>query len=113
MPFVGINIGALTVKVVGLFDHETSARVMAHQGRALAALEELLTTDEFKDAEYFAVSGQLGHVSEAAAIQRALQELDGDFAVCLRSIAAQGMSQPRVYHETARETTVRSGVTMN
>ncbi len=79
MTFVGVNIGALTVKVVGLQDQKTSARVVAHQGRALAALEELLAEDPFKDAEYFAVSGHLGHVSESAAIQRALQELDGDF----------------------------------
>ncbi len=76
---MGVNIGALTVKVVGLFDDKTSAQVVAHQGRAMATLEELLATDQFRDAEYFGVSGHLGHVSEAAAIQRALQELDDDF----------------------------------
>ena len=30
---------------------------------------------EFADAEYFGVSGHLGHISELAAIQRALQEV--------------------------------------
>ena len=34
---------------------------------------------EFADAEYFGVSGHLAHISELAAIQRALQELGGEF----------------------------------
>lgn len=41
----------------------------------LSTLEDLLAADQFNDAEYFAMSGHLGHVSEAVAIQRALREL--------------------------------------
>lgn len=56
---------------------EVIARVVPHQGRPLAVLDTLLAGAELADAEYFAVSGHLGHVSEAAAIQRALGELPG------------------------------------
>ena len=75
MKVVGVNIGALTVKVVALRDNDRSAKVAAHQGRPLEVLEELLAEAEFADAEYFGVSGHLGHISEAAAIQRALREV--------------------------------------
>jgi len=34
---------------------------------------------EFANAEYFGVCGQMGHISEFAAIQRALKEVDGEF----------------------------------
>lgn len=51
---------------------------MAHQGRPLAVLEKLLAEKDFADADYFGVSGHLGHVSEAAAIQRALDEVKTD-----------------------------------
>jgi len=34
---------------------------------------------ELADAEYFGVSGHLGDISEFAAIQRALREVEGDF----------------------------------
>jgi hypothetical protein len=77
MPFVGVNIGALTVKVVRA--DATIAKVMAHQGRSWEVLADLLATPEFTDAEYFGVSGHLGHISEFAAIQRALRELEGQF----------------------------------
>ena len=77
MSFVGVNIGALTVKVVRA--DAKNAKVMAHQGRPLEVLEELLATPEFADAEYFGVSGHLGHISEFAAIQRVLQEVAGQF----------------------------------
>ncbi|MGA2171303.1 MAG: acyl-CoA dehydratase activase, partial [Terracidiphilus sp.] len=75
MSFVGINIGALTVKVVAVQSHVKNARVMAHQGRPLEVLEQLLAQPEFAGAEYFGVSGHLGHISEFAAIQRALREV--------------------------------------
>jgi len=77
MSFVGVNIGALTVKLVRA--DAKNAKVMAHQGRPLEVLEELLATPEFADAEYFGVSGHLGHISEFAAIQRGLQEVAGQF----------------------------------
>ena len=77
MSYIGVNIGALTVKVVALRTDATIAKVMAHQGRPLEVLQELLALPEFADAEYFGVSGHLGHISELAAIQRALREAGG------------------------------------
>jgi hypothetical protein len=70
MSFVGINIGALTVKVVAIRANAKDAKTTAHQGRPLEVLEELLADPDFADAEYFGVSGHLGHISEFAAIQR-------------------------------------------
>jgi hypothetical protein len=75
MSHVGINIGALRVKVVALRGNDASAHVIAHQGRPLETLERLLAAPEFVDVESFGVSGQMGHISEFAAIQRALLEL--------------------------------------
>ncbi|MDH5253673.1 MAG: hypothetical protein OEW25_10150, partial [Nitrospira sp.] len=79
MSYVGVNIGALTVKVASLRGDVRNATVLAHQGRPLEILNEVLARPEFADAEYFGVSGQLGHVSEVAAVQRALREVDGTF----------------------------------
>jgi predicted CoA-substrate-specific enzyme activase len=79
MAHVGINIGALTVKVVSAESHVKNAKVMAHQGRPLEVLEQLLAQPEFAGAEYFGVSGHLGHISEFAAIQRALREVGSSF----------------------------------
>jgi predicted CoA-substrate-specific enzyme activase len=79
MSCVGVNIGALTVKVVAVRADAKKSRVRAHQGRPLEVLAELLLMPEFADAEYFGVSGHLGHISEFAAIQRALRELEGQF----------------------------------
>ncbi|MEK6804931.1 MAG: acyl-CoA dehydratase activase [Nitrospirota bacterium] len=79
MSYVGINIGALTVKVAAIRGDVRNATVVAHQGRPLEVLNEVLARPEFADAEYFGVSGQLGHVPEVAAIQRALQEVEGTF----------------------------------
>ena len=79
MSFVGVNIGALTVKVVTLRGDARSARVVAHQGRPLEVLSGLIAEPEFADAGYFGVSGHLGHIPEVAAIQRALRETDGGF----------------------------------
>ena len=79
MPYVGINIGALTVKVVSVQSHVKNATVMAHQGRPLEVLEQLLSQPDFAGAKYFGVSGHLGHISEFAAIQRALREVGDDF----------------------------------
>ncbi len=42
-------------------------------------MKELLAAPDFAGGQYFGVSGQLGHTSEAAAIQRALRELPGSF----------------------------------
>jgi len=75
MSYVGINIGALTVKVVALQSGVHAAAVLAHQGRPLEVLKRLLAQPAFACAEYFGVSGHLGHISEFAAIQRALREV--------------------------------------
>ncbi len=79
MSYVGVNIGALTVKVAAVRGDARNATVLAHQGRPLEILKEVLASPEFADAEYFGVSGQLGHVSEVAAVQRALREVGGTF----------------------------------
>jgi predicted CoA-substrate-specific enzyme activase len=79
MSSIGINIGALTVKVVSVQSHVKNAQVMAHQGRPLEVLEPLLAMPVFAGAEYFGVSGHLGHISEFAAIQRALREVGSEF----------------------------------
>ncbi|THJ16562.1 MAG: hypothetical protein CAF42_011430 [Nitrospira sp. CG24B] len=79
MSYVGVNIGALTVKVASLRSDTRNAIVLAHQGRPLEILNEILGRQEFNDAEYFGVSGQLGHISEVAAVQRALREVGGTF----------------------------------
>jgi predicted CoA-substrate-specific enzyme activase len=82
MSSIGINIGALTVKVVAVqsclqdaTSSVQSAAVVSHQGRPLEVLDRLLTQPEFAGAAYFGVSGHLGHVTEFAAIQRALREV--------------------------------------
>jgi hypothetical protein len=42
MSYIGVNIGALTVKVVAVRADATTAKVTAHQGRPLEVLQELL-----------------------------------------------------------------------
>jgi len=79
MNFIGINIGALTVKVAAVRGEVRTAKIAAHQGRALETLQELLAQPEFCDGDYYGVSGRLGHISEVAAIQRALREVPGQF----------------------------------
>jgi activator of 2-hydroxyglutaryl-CoA dehydratase len=76
---LAVNLGALTVKVVAVRGDTRQARVVPHQGRPLEVLKKLLAGAEFADADYFGVSGHRGHISEVAAIQRALRELPGDF----------------------------------
>src|SRR5580704_9154757 len=46
---------------------------MAHQGRPLEVLHELLAAPEFADGGYCGVAGHLGHIPEFVAIQRALR----------------------------------------
>jgi predicted CoA-substrate-specific enzyme activase len=80
---LGVNIGALTVKVVALGGAGRFARVVPHQGQPAQVLRELLAAPEFAAAAYCGVSGHLGHLSEVAAIQRALTELNGGFAAAV------------------------------
>ena len=79
MSYIGVNIGSLTIKVAALRGDARIATVLSHQGRPLEILKEVLARPEFAGAEYFGVSGQLGHISEVAAVQRALREVDGTF----------------------------------
>jgi predicted CoA-substrate-specific enzyme activase len=79
MSFVGINVGAMSVKVVAVSGDEVKPAMEAHQGRPREALERMLALPAFADAEYFGVSGALGHITEVAAIQRAMTEVGGDF----------------------------------
>ena len=79
MSYVGINIGALSVKVAALRGDCRTAVVTAHHGQPLAVLKEVLAAPEFKDAEFFGTAGSFGDITEVAAIQRALQETEGSF----------------------------------
>jgi predicted CoA-substrate-specific enzyme activase len=79
MSFVGVNIGALTVKVVTLRGDARDATVAAHQGRPIEVLDQLLDGPGFVEAEAFGVSGHLGHIPEVAAIQRGLRETPGAY----------------------------------
>lgn len=79
MSFVGVNIGALTVKVAALRGDACFAVAQAHQGRPIERLHKLLAHPESADAAYFGVPGQLGHISEVASVQRALREVEGRF----------------------------------
>ena len=79
VSFVGINIGALTVKVVALNGKTTTAMIVPHQGQPLAVIGRLLPGPQFAGAQAYAVSGSLGHVTEVATIQRALHETGDAF----------------------------------
>jgi activator of 2-hydroxyglutaryl-CoA dehydratase len=79
VSYVGINVGAITIKAVALKSGVTAAKVEPHQGRPMEVLDRMLAAPEFADAEYFGVSGNIGHISEVAAIQRGLQEVAGHF----------------------------------
>jgi predicted CoA-substrate-specific enzyme activase len=79
MKIVGVNIGTLSVKIVALQGAEKRPAIVAHHGRPLAVLKKLLAEKDFANGDYFGVSGHLGHISEAAAIQRALGEAKSDF----------------------------------
>ncbi len=79
MCCLGVNLGAITVKVAAVRGESRKGRVAAHFGRPVEVLNELLAADEFVDAECYGVSGRLGHISEVAAIQRALRELPSSF----------------------------------
>ena len=76
---VGVNIGAITVKVAALWGDDVVSRVTAHQGRPMEALADMLQAEEFSGAAYFGVSGSRGHITEVAAIDRALAAKRGDF----------------------------------
>jgi len=77
MPYVGINVGAVTVKAVFLDGGRVRARVVCHRGRPAQVLQGVL--DGLPAGEFFGVSGHLGHISEVAATQAALEYVGGSF----------------------------------
>ena len=74
---IGVNIGALTVKVVSLNGAQMHWRVVAHQGRPLEVVRQVLS--EFPTPAFVGVSGHLGHISEVAALEAALAHVAGPF----------------------------------
>ena len=76
--WIGVNVGALSVKVVALGADPPLSLIVPHRGRPIDVMEEALSRPEFSGPRYVGVSGHLGHISEVAAIQRALAELPGD-----------------------------------
>jgi predicted CoA-substrate-specific enzyme activase len=79
MVCAGVNIGALSVKAVALHGERRDARVALHCGRPAETLKQMLAEAVFADVEFFGVAGQLGHLTEVAAIRRALLELSATF----------------------------------
>ena len=77
MPAIGVNIGALTVKVVSLDGDRVHWRVVNHQGGPLEAVRQVLR--EFPTSAFVGVSGHLGHISEVAALEAALAHVAGPF----------------------------------
>ena len=77
MAYIGINLGALAVKVVRLDGDRLTFRIVNHQGEAGQALQQLLA--EFPAAEAYGVCGHRGHLSEAAATEAALEYVGADF----------------------------------
>jgi len=77
VPSIGINVGALSVKVVRLDGERVDWRVVQHHGRPVEAVHEVLR--EFPARAFFGVSGHLGHISEVAATQAALEHTDTAF----------------------------------
>jgi len=77
MPYVGINIGAVTVTGACLDDDQVRYCTVNHQGRPLRVVDQLV--EESPLGSVFGVSGHLGHISEAAATQAAVEHVGGDF----------------------------------
>lgn len=77
MSYIGINIGAVAVKVVSLEGDQASFRVVNHHGQSNQVLGGVL--GEFPAAQAYGVCGDLGHISEVAATQAAMAFVGGDF----------------------------------
>lgn len=77
MSYVGINIGAVSVKVVCLQAAGVSFRLAPHKGRPDDVLQELLR--DLPPARAYGVCGHLGHIGEAEATNAALEYVGGGF----------------------------------
>jgi hypothetical protein len=86
-----VNLGPLSVKAVALLGQRMDAPVALNGGRPHDALRVMLAETVFADVEFFGVSGQLGRLTEVAAIRRALPELDEDFNA-LASLGGEAFS---------------------
>ena len=75
MLCVGINIGSLTMKVASLEGEQVRFRVANHGGRPIRLIERLV--QEYPPGTFFGVCGHLGHISEVAATEAALQYVGG------------------------------------
>jgi len=87
--YIGINIGALTAKVVSLGPDSIKFRVVNHQGRPVQVVRALLR--EFPSHAYFGVSGHLRHISEVAATEAALEYIHGSFDA-VASLGGEGFT---------------------
>ncbi|MGD0898218.1 MAG: anhydro-N-acetylmuramic acid kinase, partial [Thermoguttaceae bacterium] len=77
MQCVGINVGAVTVKIAALDGDQASFQVVHHGGQPLEVVERIWQT--FPAGTSFGVSGHLGHISEVAATEAALEYVGGGF----------------------------------
>ncbi len=92
MSYVGINIGALTIKIVSLDGDRLTSQVVNHQGQALQVLQRILKESP-PGKSFYGICGHLGHISEAAATDAALEYVHGDFD----AIASLGAETFAVY----------------
>ena len=75
--YVGINIGALAVKVCLIDGDRRLGRVINHQGRPVQTLDEILKV--IPAGGSYGVCGYLGHLSESAATEAAIRFVGGQF----------------------------------
>lgn len=68
--YIGINIGSLTIKKVVIESSKILVNIIPHHGLPLELIDEYS-----KETGFFGISGKMGHISEPAAIERALKEL--------------------------------------
>ena len=74
---VGVDLGALSVKMVVLRDGKCRSRVTAHRGRPLDVLDRMLADLAPPGGRFVGVCGHQGTITEVAALQRALEEWGG------------------------------------
>lgn len=90
VTYVGMNIGSISVKIVGLEPNgQICTDIINHQGRPLDIIEEALS--RFVGQCYFGVSGHLGHITEPAAIERALENCSEEYDAVI-SLGGEGFA---------------------